>query len=85
MDMDSTFYPHWIAREPGTDRVVVTDQGDGPPMVMIGRFDAKTGKIVWDDRFRDAGATKPGLSFLNVSWPNGVKGKAKPHGAVFVP
>ncbi|MBA3340604.1 MAG: hypothetical protein H0T48_02085 [Gemmatimonadaceae bacterium] len=83
--MDSTFYPHWISRDPGSDRIVVTDQGDGPPKVMLGRFDANTGKLAWDDRFRDAGAAKPGVSFLNVKWPNGVKGKATPHGAVFVP
>ena len=83
--MDSTFYPHWIARDPGSDRIVVTDQGDGPPKVMLGRFDPATGKLTWDERFKDAGAAKPGLSFVNVSWPNGVKGKATPHGAVFVP
>lgn len=83
--MDSTFFPHWIARDSGSDRVVATDQGDGIPMVMLGRFDAATGKIMWDERFRDAGAAKPGMSFLNVLWPNGVKGKATPHGAVFVP
>ena len=77
VQMDSTFFPHWIARDPGSDRIVVTDQGDGPPMVMLGRFDAAKGKLTWDDKVK--------LSFLNVSWPNGVKGKATPHGAVFVP
>jgi hypothetical protein len=52
---------------------------------MIGHFNAATGKLTWDEKFRDPGAAKPGLSFMNVSWPNGVKGKATPHGAVFVP
>lgn len=85
VEMDSTFFPHWIARDPLSDRVVVTDQGDGIPMVMLGRFDTATGKLTWDDRFKDAGATKPGVTFLNVSWPNGVKGKVVPHGALFVP
>jgi len=74
---DSTFYPHWISRDPGSDRVIVTDQGDGPPVVRLGRFDAKTGKLTWDDRFM--------LSFHHVDWPNGVKGMVMPHGAVFVP
>lgn len=83
--MDSTFYPHWIARDPNSDRIIVTDQGDGPPMVMLGRLNAKSGKLSWDERFRDAGSSKPGVSFVNVRWPNGVKGKATPHGAVFVP
>ena len=77
VDMDSTYYPHWIARDPGSDRVIATDQGDGPPMVRLGRFDPATGKLAWDERFN--------LAFSNVSWPNGVKGKARPHGAVFVP
>ena len=83
--MDSTFFPHWIARDPSSDRVVVTDQGDGPPMVMLGHFDSVTGRLTWDEKFRNPGATKLGVSFLNVAWPNGVKGKATPHGAVFVP
>ena len=74
---DSTFYPHWISRDPGSDRVIVTDQGDGPPMVRLGRFDAKTGKLSWDERFK--------LSFHHVEWPNGYKGMVMPHGAVFVP
>jgi hypothetical protein len=85
VEMDSTFYPHWIARDPSTNRVVATDQGDGPPMVLLGYFDPETGRLTWDEKFRNPGAAKPGLSFLNVSWPNGVKGKATPHGAVFVP
>jgi hypothetical protein len=82
---DTTFYPHWVARDPGSDRVVVDDQGDGAPFVMIGHFDASTGKLTWDERFRDAGATKPGVSFMKDLWPNGLKGMMMPHGAVFVP
>ena len=81
---DTTFYPHWISRDPLSDRVVVTDQGDGPPFVMLGHFDSKTGKLWWDEKFKDAGASRPGLSFANVSWPNGMKGSVKPHGALFV-
>lgn len=83
--MDTTFFPHWVARDPSSDRVVVTDQGDGPPMVMVGHFNPDTGKLTWDEKFREAGASRPGLSFLKVNWPNGVKGKVTPHGAVFVP
>jgi hypothetical protein len=84
LDTDTTFYPHWISHDPVSDRVIVTDQGDGEPFVMLGHFDANTGKLWWDDKFKDAGASKPGLSFVNVSWPNGMKGKVRPHGALFV-
>lgn len=82
---DSTFYPHWISADPNSDRVVLTEQGDGPPMVLIAHLDRETGRLTWDEKFRDAGAAKPGVSYRRASWPNGVKGMARPHGALFVP
>ncbi|MFN2601580.1 MAG: hypothetical protein ABR582_02360 [Gemmatimonadaceae bacterium] len=82
---DTSFYPHWIAADPNSDRVVVTDQGDGPGMVAVLHLDRSTGQLSWDDKFRDAGSAKPGVSYRRASWPNGVKGMAMPHGALFVP
>jgi hypothetical protein len=81
---DSTFFPHWASVDPGTDRIVVTDQGDGAPMVKIMRLDRTTGRLSWDERFRDRGASTPGVSYHRDSFPNGVLGMAMPHGAVFV-
>lgn len=82
---DSTFFPHWISMDPGSDRVVFTDQGDGRPQVRMAHFDSTTGRLTWDIRFARAGAKIPGISYDRASWPNGVKGMAMPHGAVFVP
>ncbi len=82
---DSTFFPHWISGDPGSDRVVVTDQGDGSPLVMVAHLDSKTGHLSCDEAFRDAGASKRGVSYNRPSWPNGLKGMAMPHGALFVP
>lgn len=82
---DSTFFPHWATVDPGSDRLVVTDQGDGPPMVRIMHLDRSTGRLSWDQSFRDRGATAPGVSYHRASWPNGMKGMAMPHGALFVP
>lgn len=81
---DSTFFPHWASVDPGSDRIVVTDQGDGAPMVKIMQIDRKTGRLSWDARFRDSGATSPGVSYHRASFPNGVTGMAMPHSAVFV-
>jgi len=81
---DSTFFPHWASLDPGSDRIVFTDQGDGVAMVKLAHFDRATGRLSWDARFKDAGATAPGVSFHRENWPNGVKGMAMPHGAVFV-
>lgn len=51
----------------------------------IGYLDRVTGKLAWDDRFRDPGAVTPGVKFKRDSWPNGVKGMVMPHAALFVP
>ena len=82
---DSTYYPHWIARDPGSDRVVLVDQGDGRQMIMMGHLDTSTGRLRWDEKFRDRGAAQPGVSFANVQWRNGIKGMVMPHGTLFVP
>ena len=81
----STFFPHWASADPGSDRVVFTDQGDGVPMVKIANFDRSTGRLSWDPRFKDATAASPGVSYDRARWPNGARGMAMPHGAVFVP
>ncbi|HEU5217102.1 MAG TPA: hypothetical protein VFU23_00485 [Gemmatimonadales bacterium] len=82
---DSTFFPHWASTDPGSDRVVFTDQGDGAPMVKVAHFDGATGRLSWDSTFKDKGAVAPGVSYHRDTWPNGLKGMAMPHGAVFVP
>ena len=82
---DSTFFPHWASADPGSDRLVFTDQGDGAPMVKIAHLNATTGRLSWDSTFKDRGATSPGVSYHRANWPNGVTGMAMPHGAVFVP
>lgn len=82
---DTTFFPHWASADPLGDRLVFTDQGDGAPMVKVAHFDRTTGRLSWDARFKTVGAAAPGVSYDRASWPNGVKGMAMPHGAVFVP
>jgi hypothetical protein len=81
---DSSFRPHWLSKDPGSDRIVVTGQGDGSPIVMMIRLDAATGALTRDDRFREAGPAGR-VSFARPSWPNGIAGPAMPHAALFVP
>jgi len=82
---DSTFYPHWLAADPGTDRLILTEQADGPPRLLMLRLNRSTGQLSWDPGFRDAGASRPGVSFDRPTWPNGLAGMAMPHAALFVP
>jgi hypothetical protein len=81
---DSTFFPHWLSPDPGSDRLIVTEQGDGPPRLLMARLDRASGQLSWDARFRDD-SSRPGISFDRARWPNGLHGMAMPHAALFVP
>lgn len=75
--------PHWIAISPDHRRVVVTGYEGMRHRVVIARFDPATGQLAVDERFREEGATEPGLRMDNKTWPHGGAAKGIPHGAVF--
>ena len=75
--------PHWIAIEPNHRRVVITGYVDLKHRVMLANFDETTGRLTIDERFRDVGATQPGMRMDNKSWPHGGSAPGIPHGAVF--
>jgi len=75
--------PHWIAIAPDQRRVVVTGYEGMKHRVVIARFDPTTGQLAIDERFREEGATEPGVRMDNKTWPHGGTAKGVPHGAVF--
>jgi hypothetical protein len=75
--------PHWIASDSSGRRIVLNSAGGGSGnRVFIINFDPTTGALAMDDRFHDAGMTRPGVRFTQRVWPKFV-GTAIPHGAVF--
>lgn len=79
---DSTITsPHWLGLDPTQPRLAVTFGDD--PVVMLVNIDPATGALSLDERFRDAGAAKPGVRLDRETWPHGATGLAKAHGAVF--
>lgn len=77
--------PHWIAVSPDQRRVVVTGYRGMENRIMIARFDAATGQLTIDERFREEGASEAGFRMDNKTWPHGGSAKGVPHGAVFSP
>jgi hypothetical protein len=75
--------PHWISIEPNHRRVVITGYGTLKNRVMMASFDQATGKLALDHRFRDEGATQPGVVMDGKTWPHGGSAAGVPHGAVF--
>ena len=76
--------PHWIAIDNTGRRVALNSAGAGTGnRLFIINFDSASGALTLDERFRDAGAASPGVSFNQKAWPHGFTGKAIPHGTVF--
>lgn len=79
---DSTFSPHWLSREPGGTRLVATSEGPVASVRLV-QFDSTSGRLTWDERFRERPDGPLGVSFERATWPHGGVGRAVPHGAVF--
>jgi len=76
--------PHWITIDDTGRRIALNSAGGGTGnRLFIIDFDPASGALTLDERFRDAGAARPGVSFTQKTWPHGFTGKAIPHGTVF--
>ena len=75
--------PHWMAADTDNRRIVMNSGEYADHRLFILNFDPATGSLKLDERFRDAGSDRPGVSMDGKSWPHGFKGDAYPHGAVF--
>jgi hypothetical protein len=80
---DSTFRPHWSSRDPQSDRLVFPTEAHDDARILLARFDSTTGRLSWDESFRDPGSDRLGVSLKRDSWPHGATGPAAPHGVVF--
>ena len=66
-------YPHWLALEPGGNRLVVTGYGALTTKARFATIDRHTGKLTLEPETID----------FTRTWPDGWRGSAMPHGAVF--
>lgn len=84
LKLDEKFHmPHWLAIDRKSQDLVLT--GDDQAWALIVKFDPKDGSLRVDEKFREAGANSPGISFDRQQWPHGNSGPAAVHGALFGP
>ncbi len=79
-------WPHWTTVAQGGELIEITAipvRGNSG-RVLLAWLDRATGQLRWDERFRDPGAERPGISFGRDAWPDGHTGPANPHAALFV-
>lgn len=79
------FAPHWTARDPKSDRVVVGAEAGMEEAMVILRLDQQTGALRFDDRLVDAKGRRGFLDFSREEWPHGKTGPAWGHAALFIP
>jgi len=85
------FKPHWLAKDPLGNRLVLGAELGGEQGFYILRFDDQTGTLVFDSSFqgsKGAGLLKSKLSgyisLENKEWPHGKTGFAWGHAALFL-
>jgi hypothetical protein len=76
--LDDKQEPHWLSPDPSGRRLVFDSGEYGDHRIFIFDFDPATGALKLDEKFRDAGSDRPGISMDGKKW-----GDAFPHGAVF--
>jgi len=80
---DTSFAPHWSARDLGSNRIVLPTEAPGDARILIARFDSTTGRLSWDESFRDPVSGRLGVSLNRTTWPHGATTPAAPHGVIF--
>jgi hypothetical protein len=82
--LDAGQKPHWVSADLSGTRIVLNSDENGPDhRLFIINFDPQTGSAKLDERFRDRGSDRPGVSMDGKSWPHGFHGNAYAHGTVF--
>lgn len=79
-----TFNPHWLARDPQSNRLVLGAELGGEEGFYILRFDEQTGRLSFDSALQGEGQAGY-VSLKNQSWPHGSSGPAWGHAALFLP
>ena len=85
------FNPHWLAKDPLADRLILGAELGGEQGFFILRFDRKTGSLSFDKSFRGAKKSRffskkrdGYISLEKKEWPHGSTGYAWGHAALFL-
>jgi hypothetical protein len=79
------FRPHWSAKDPRSDRIVVGAELGGEQGMLILRLDPLSGALSPDERVRSSDGRSGYLDLALENWPHGRTGAAWAHAALFMP
>jgi len=81
--LDDKQKPHWLSEAENGRRIVANSGEYGEHRIFILNFNPQDGELQLDEKFRDPGSARAGVSMDGKSWPHGFKGNAYAHGTVF--
>lgn len=82
LDTGEDFAPHWLAKDPRSNRLIVGAENGGEDRMLMVHLDPVSGALSWDERLR-ARTGLPGIDFRRAAWPHGETGDAFGHAALF--
>lgn len=74
LNLGPSALPHWMSREPGTNRFVITGFGSLRNKITFAEIDLRSGALRLDPQ---------SITLDKAAWPDGWKGLAIPHATLF--
>lgn len=92
LDMPTGFNPHWLAKDPNSNRLIIGAEFGGEEGFIMLRVDELTGRVAFDSDFQGKrprflwSKRVPGyISLTDKVWPHGDSEEAWGHAALFLP
>lgn len=78
------FSPHWSAKDPRSDRIIVGAELGGEQGMYMLLFNERTGKLRFDPSFRSSAGKLGYVDLEAQQWQHGPSGPAWAHAALFI-
>lgn len=84
LDTPTDFNPHWLAKDPRSNRLVLGAELGGEQGMFILTFDPSTGRLQFDPAIRSLAGRIGYIDLEAQDWPHGPSGPAWGHAALFL-
>lgn len=84
LDTEADFNPHWSAKDPLSDRIVLGAELGGEQGMYMLLFDERSGKLSFDSSFRSPAGKVGYIDLEAQQWQHGPSGPAWAHAALFI-
>ena len=85
LDTAADFNPHWSAKDPLSDRIIVGAELGGEQGMYMLLIDERSGQLRFDPSVRSAGSRVGYIDLEGQQWQHGASGPAWAHAALFLP